>query len=94
MLIQHSVVLREISGREYFIIQILFFMILSDMYCVRITDLKSSCESFTEVKNSHVFVTSVKNSHEVFTGVTHTFEFFTLVTYSFDFHIRMNLSHV
>ena len=73
-------------------LKMLFFMSLSHMSCVRITDVKNSCESFTKVKDSHVIVTSVKNSHEFFTGVTNTFEFFTLVTYSFDFHIRTNLS--
>ena len=54
------------------------------MACVRITDVKNSCESFTEVKDSNVFVTAVRN----------TFEFFTLETDSFDFHIWTNLSHV
>ena len=75
-------------------LQILFFMILSHMSGVRVTDVKNVCESFTEAKDSHVFVTSMKNSHEFFTGVTNTFECFTLVTDSFDFHIRTNLPHV
>ena len=68
-------------------LQILFFMHLSQLSCVRIKDVKNSCESFTEVKDSHVFVTSVKNS-------TKTFEFFTLVIDSFDFSIRTNLPYV
>ena len=57
-------------------LQILLFMNLSHMSCVRITDGKISCESFIEVKDSHVFVTSVKirtNSSQV----TNTCEFFT-----------------
>ena len=41
-------------------LQILFFMNLSLMSCVRIADVKDSCESLTEVKDSHVFVTSEK----------------------------------
>ena len=74
-------------------LQILFFMNLSHMSCVRITDMKNPCESFTKVINLHVFVTSVKNSYEFLIRVTNTFEFFTLVTDSFDFHIRTNLSY-
>ena len=73
-------------------LQILFFMNLLHMSCVRIT------EKFVRVLHrSEEFaciVTSVKNSHDFFTGVTNTFEFFTLVTDSFYFHIRTNLSHV
>ena len=91
--------LREISGREYVnmkALQIHFFMNLSHMSCVRITDVINLRESLTEMKDSHVFGTSVNNSHEFFTGVTNTFELFTLVTdsFDFDFHIKTNLSHV
>ena len=43
-------------------LQILFFMNLSHMSCVRITDVKKSFESFTKVNYLHEFVTSVKNS--------------------------------
>ena len=52
--------LREIGGRDMNALQILFFMNLSHMSSVRITNVKDSCESFTEVKDSHVFVTSEK----------------------------------
>ena len=51
---------REIGGRDMNALQIPFFMYLSHMSSVRITNVKDSCESFTEVKDSHVFVTSEK----------------------------------
>ena len=52
--------LREIGGRDMNALQTLFFMNLSHMSSVRITNVKDSCESFTEVKDSHVLVTSEK----------------------------------
>ena len=55
--------LREIGGRDMNALQILFFMNLSHMSSVRITNVKDSCKSFTEMKDSHVFVTSVRVLH-------------------------------
>ena len=82
---QHIGVLREISGREYErITNTLFFMILSHMSCVRITDGKQSvlvlhiCEKFARILHRY----------------DKYVELFTLVTDSFDFHILTNLSHV
>ena len=71
-----------------------FFMNLSHMSCVCITDVKNSCESFTEVNDPNVLVTYWKIRTNSSQYVTNTFEFFTLVTDSFDFHIRTNLSHM
>ena len=42
--------LREIGGRDMNALQILFFVNLSHMSSVRITDVKDSCESFTEAR--------------------------------------------
>ena len=49
---------RLVPGSD--LVKLLFFMNISHMSSVRITNVKDSCESFTEVKDSHVFVTSEK----------------------------------
>ena len=52
---QHSVVLKEIGGRDMNALQILFFMNLSHMSCVRITDMKDSCEFVRVLHRSEGF---------------------------------------
>ena len=91
-------VARSLSGREYERITNTFLLIYHTS-CVRIKDVKNSCESFLEVKYSHIFVTSVKNSQKYFTGVTNTFEFFTCVRIAWLWHsnesvIRVKNPHV
>ena len=63
--------LRKISGREYNALQILFFVNLSHLSYVRITDVKNPCESFTEVKDSHIFITSVWQVSQIHSNVSH-----------------------
>ena len=90
---QHSVVLRELSGREYARITNTFFYEFIIYVTRTYYRCENSCETFTEVKDSHVLITTEKFARILHMCIT-TFEFFTLVTDSFDFHIQTNLPHV
>ena len=81
-------------------LRILFFMNLSHVECVRITDGKKLCESFTEVKDSHVFVTSVKKIARILhkcdknVRIFHTCDRFVWLSHSNESVSRVNNSHV
>ena len=88
--------LREISDREYERITNTFLWIYHTP-CIRITDVKNSCESFTEVKDLHVFVTSAARilyRCDKYVRIFHTGDRLVWISHSNESVTRVKNSHV
>ena len=97
---QHSVVLREISGREYERITNSIFMNLSHMSCVRITDVKKIVrvlhrkEGFARI--CHICEKSARILHryDKYLRMFHTCDRFVLLSHSNESVTRVKNSNV